>query len=249
MAEETKAAAASGEKKATKCSHAKCKRAIRAKGYCRIHYKKWRRGELPKGRYTRCHKEGCKKPMGIKGLCDAPRSVGEAAAAAARAAAPAAESRQVALGADCVLRDPVRGDVLIAYLAKFSAAADRVSDVGRRRPTSTLPFAGAIVLPVERQIRHGHQVAVVTPREIQLIEVLAHAKDTVVSYDTLYSEVLQRRFGGDTSNMRVLLGKLAASAGHIGIPLRRWIEVIPKTGYRYRSAGGPNAKPASSAAA
>ena len=165
------------------------------------------------------------------------------------AATPVAESRQVALGADCVLRDPVRGDVLIAYLAKFSAAADRVSDVGRRRPTSTLPFAGAIVLPVERQIRHGHQVAVVTPREIQLIEVLAHAKDTVVSYDTLYSEVLQRRFGGDTSNMRVLLGKLAASAGHIGIPLRRWIEVIPKTGYRYRSAGGPNAKPASSAAA
>lgn len=88
MAEETKTAVATGEKQPTKCRSAKCKRAIRAKGYCRIHYKKWRRGELPKPRYTRCHKEGCKKPMGLRGLCDAHRTGGEAAAPVA-AAAPA----------------------------------------------------------------------------------------------------------------------------------------------------------------
>ena len=96
MADEMKAAATGGETKPTKCRHAKCKRAIRAKGYCGIHYKKWRRGELPKGRYTRCHKEGCKKPMGLRGLCDAHRTVGVAAAPGAvqAAPAPAAEGAQ-----------------------------------------------------------------------------------------------------------------------------------------------------------
>ena len=43
-----------------------------------------------------------------------------------------------------------------------------------------------------------------------------------------------RRFRGDTSNLRVLLGKLTASAVSLGISLQKWVEVIPKLGYRYR---------------
>ena len=95
MADEAKEADSGAKKvpeakvaKAVKCRHAKCKRAIRAKGYCRIHYKKWRRGELTKARYTRCHKEGCKKPMGVGGICADHRAGADAAAKPA--AAPAA---------------------------------------------------------------------------------------------------------------------------------------------------------------
>ena len=62
----------------------------------------------------------------------------------------------------------------------------------------------------------------------------------MVSYETLYDKILHRSFGGDTSNMRVLLGSLAASAARIGLTVRSWVEVIPKSGYRYR-ADGPTA--------
>ena len=63
-------------------------------------------------------------------------------------------------------------------------------------------------------------------------EALATRTGEVATYETLYAEVLERRFRGDTSNLRVLLGKLAASCAAIGADLRAWVEVIPKSGYR-----------------
>ncbi|MFO1462609.1 MAG: hypothetical protein U1F66_02455 [bacterium] len=56
---------------AKKCKAKDCKRPYRAKGYCNVHYKKWRQGELGKKRYKTCSQESCKKPMGKRGLCDA----------------------------------------------------------------------------------------------------------------------------------------------------------------------------------
>jgi len=53
------------------CKVEGCKKAYRAKGYCNIHYKKWRAGELPKPRYKICKMENCKKPMLKKGICKA----------------------------------------------------------------------------------------------------------------------------------------------------------------------------------
>ncbi len=48
-----------------------CKREYRAKGYCNVHYKKWRRGELEiSPRYKICGEEGCNKPMHRKGKCE-----------------------------------------------------------------------------------------------------------------------------------------------------------------------------------
>ena len=41
------------------CKIEGCKRPVRAKGYCRIHYRKWRRGEYGKSRYKPCRVEGC----------------------------------------------------------------------------------------------------------------------------------------------------------------------------------------------
>ncbi len=53
-----------------KCSVEGCKRPYRAKGYCNVHYGKWRRGEFGKHqRYKICSKEGCRKPMVRWGLC------------------------------------------------------------------------------------------------------------------------------------------------------------------------------------
>lgn len=53
-----------------KCQVKGCKRAYRAKGYCRIHYNKWRRGELPKSRFKTCSAEDCLKKVFMKGLCE-----------------------------------------------------------------------------------------------------------------------------------------------------------------------------------
>jgi len=145
-------------------------------------------------------------------------------------AASAVEARQLALGADCVQRDPVRINVLVEYLAKYYASPARSSAA---KPADTMTFAGAQVHPAERTFSHGGKIAQLTQREIELVELFVESNGGVLTYETLYSEILGRRFRGDTSNMRVLLGKLTASAASLGIPLRNWIEVIPKTGYRY----------------
>ncbi len=85
-----------------KCSIANCKRPHRAKGYCDVHFKKWRAGEVEghKSRYKTCKEEGCKKPMFKKGICEAhyqalmasknPAPAEASAAPAADAAAPSA---------------------------------------------------------------------------------------------------------------------------------------------------------------
>lgn len=143
------------------------------------------------------------------------------------------EVRQLSLGADCVRRDPVRTDVLTAYLAKYVSASRILRLDTARVPTKTADFCGAVLCAIERTLRHDGQAVWLTPREVALVELLAHSHGEVVTYDTLYGEVLGRRFRGDTSNMRVLLGKLGASTRSVGIALHQWVQVIPKTGYRY----------------
>ena len=144
------------------------------------------------------------------------------------------EVRQLTLGADCVLRDPVRTDVLTAYIAKYIGASRPLRADTARAPTKTVRFCGTILCAVERTLCHGDQTVLLTPKEVALVELLAHSRGDVVTYDTLYGEILGRRFRGDTSNMRVLLGKLGASTRSVGVALRRWVDVIPKTGYRYK---------------
>lgn len=60
-------------RKESKCSIEGCKRPYRAKRFCNVHYKAWRRGEMEghRARYRICTKEGCRKPRAIQGsLCD-----------------------------------------------------------------------------------------------------------------------------------------------------------------------------------
>jgi DNA-binding response OmpR family regulator len=153
----------------------------------------------------------------------------------ASAGTPSAqEARQLSLGADCVLRDPVRTDVLLEYLSRFQSRKEPRRKSARPRPAS-VRFAGARLLPVERCIEYSGRRATLTPREVQLAELLVESAGSVLTYTALYSEILGRRFRGDTGNLRVLLGKLDASLRAIGIFLRKYVEVIPKTGYRYNA--------------
>ena len=153
------------------------------------------------------------------------------------------EIRQVSLGADCVLRNPIRTDVLSAYIGKYLNATNASSPPQRGGDAAVIEFCGGLFAPMERTLQHGAKGITLTPREAMLIEVLTQSAGVVASYERLYGEILGRKFRGDTSNMRVLLGKLATSCRSIGISIRPYVQVIPKTGYRYdgREVAGPGA--------
>jgi len=91
QAKKWKRTARGGGKKT--CKVEGCKRVYRAKGYCFFHFSKWRKGELPKARYTACNTPKCTKKQFKAGLCQTHynETIGKGAAAAApAAAAPAA---------------------------------------------------------------------------------------------------------------------------------------------------------------
>jgi DNA-binding response OmpR family regulator len=145
---------------------------------------------------------------------------------------PSDATRQIGLGADCVLRDPVRTDLLSAYIAQY------ITLPALRRPRQpaqkSFRFAGALIDPVARTVEHGGTRAPLAPREVELVKLLSEGGEAMISYQNLYNEILRRPFRGDTSNMRVLLGKLDASFRRVGIALREFVAVIPKAGYRCR---------------
>jgi DNA-binding response OmpR family regulator len=147
------------------------------------------------------------------------------------------EARQVTLGADCVQRDPVRTDVVSEYVSKYLTTSKQP---GRGKPgniAKPFQFAGARVHPAERTLQRGKKFVRLTPREIELSQLLAQSDGEVSTYEFLYGEILGRKFRGDTSNLRVLLNKLDLSARGAGVAVRDWIQVIPKLGYRYQSPG------------
>jgi DNA-binding response OmpR family regulator len=129
----------------------------------------------------------------------------------------------------------VRTDVLAEYLARYRTMFKNARHETPPTVLKSFLFAGASVDPVERTLCHRKKVSHLTPHEVDLAELLIQSEGGIVTYDTLYSSILDRRFRGDTSNMRVLLGKLAASARRSGVQLRQWVKVIPKMGYRYQS--------------
>lgn len=81
-----------------KCSIEKCKRPYRAKGYCDVHFKKWRAGEIEghRPRYKICKEENCKKPMFKRGMCEQHYGAWAASKEGTPAPAPAGASATVA---------------------------------------------------------------------------------------------------------------------------------------------------------
>lgn len=92
MSEAAKKETKAEKRETKKCSVKDCKRPYRAKGYCNVHYKLWRRGEIEghKSRYRICGEENCKKPVFKKGYCEQHFSAWAASKKGESAAAPAA---------------------------------------------------------------------------------------------------------------------------------------------------------------
>ena len=70
------------------CKFEGCSRDVVGKGYCARHYKQWRQGALPKGRYKICTAEACRKPRAVGSKCEE-HGKGKPAVAAAEPAATA----------------------------------------------------------------------------------------------------------------------------------------------------------------
>ena len=101
-------------------------------------------------------------------------------------------------------------------------------------------FAGVTIFPHEQRMVRLHRSIHVAPQEIELLRLLSRSFGKVVPYPVLYAEIFHQRFAGDTANSRVLLGKATASFKRLGINLRSFIEVIPKSGFLYtREARNP----------
>jgi len=143
-----------------------------------------------------------------------------------------AEARQIALGADCVLHDPLRMEILLEYLARYRVSPERSSRHARGQHVA-FPIAGVEVHPHEHRIVRGKQSRHVAPQEVALLRILSSAINEVVPYPVLYGELFGRRFEGDTSNCRVLLCKVLTSFKLLGVELKPFIQVIPKSGYLY----------------
>lgn len=142
---------------------------------------------------------------------------------------PRQEARQLSLGADCVLRDPLHPEVLLEYTAKFL----RVSPPARTRalPPDNFALAGATVLSDQHQLQRGSRSTHITPKEVELARLLFESPGKTLTYGLLYGELFNRAFSGDSANLRVLLGKLSASYRRLGLDLRSTLRVTPKTGY------------------
>lgn len=138
------------------------------------------------------------------------------------------EARQLNLGAACVLRDPLRPDVLVQYAHRFLRAA-RTSAT----PDACFAIAGATINPDQHQVRKGKLSAHLSPKEVDLARVLAETPGQLVSYDKLYVEICGRKFDGNTANIRVLFGKLVASFQRVRVDLHKVVHLTPKSGYRY----------------
>lgn len=142
------------------------------------------------------------------------------------------ETRHISLGADSVLRDPVRVEVLLEHLARHRLQAP-AGPVVSGTPASGYKFAGVQVHPLEHRLTHAGRSVHAAPRVIELLQLLHANAGRVASYPLLYSELFGRRFAGDTANCRVLLAKADGIFRRLGVNLRQHIKVIPKSGYLY----------------
>lgn len=148
------------------------------------------------------------------------------------------EARQVDLGADCVLRDPVRTDVLLAFVRRFF---ELETEVKASPAVARYRFAGAEVCPTERRVTRDGKTTQLTLQEMALVRLLHYSEGKVVPYTAIYGELFSRRYEGDTANARVLFGRTARALAQVGVALRDYVEVVSKTGYLY--SGKPKPAP------
>ena len=77
------------------CKHKDCSREAVGKGYCRMHFRLWKAGEMPKPRYKTCTFEKCHKiRAGTSSLCEEHFKAKHGKAGAGAGAAPAAAAAE-----------------------------------------------------------------------------------------------------------------------------------------------------------
>ncbi len=72
------------------CKAKDCTHEVVAKGYCRKHFRLWKRGEMPRARYKICTFEKCRKKRAHASLCEEHWAAARGKAGAGAQAAPAA---------------------------------------------------------------------------------------------------------------------------------------------------------------
>lgn len=82
------------------CKADGCEKEVVGKGYCKRHYRLWKRGEMPKARYDTCVAEGCHKRVTRSMRCAEHQKIkpaeAESPAPEAPAAPPAAPAEEAA---------------------------------------------------------------------------------------------------------------------------------------------------------
>ncbi len=146
------------------------------------------------------------------------------------------EARHLSLGADAVLRDPLRIQVLLELAARYRGLSIAAKPESSREGLG-FDFAGTHVLPHERTISRAGRKTKTSPRVIGLLQILHRAEGRVVSYESLFPDLFGRPFNGDTANSRVLLAKADREFRGLGVNLRKHLKVIPKSGYLYAARG------------
>ena len=76
------------------CKADSCEKEVVGKGYCKRHYRLWKRGEMPKARYNTCVAEGCHKRVVASMRCEEHQKIKppEAEGAPAGGEAPPADA-------------------------------------------------------------------------------------------------------------------------------------------------------------
>lgn len=80
------------------CKAESCEKEVAGKGYCKRHYRLWKRGEMPKARYNTCVAESCHKKVVASMRCEEHQKIkpSDAGAAAAGGEAPPADTGEAA---------------------------------------------------------------------------------------------------------------------------------------------------------
>lgn len=142
--------------------------------------------------------------------------------------APQAESRQISLGADQVFRDPVRIEVLLELVGRY-----RLLPVPTSAPPTDFQFAGARVFPEEYRITCKGREVITTRKIMAFVQLLHRSAGRVTPYATVYDELYNRSFSGETSNCRMLWARVLSDFAQIHLDLRSHVTVIAKSGYLY----------------
>ncbi len=129
-------------------------------------------------------------------------------------------------GADDYLVKPFAFDELVARIRAL---------LRRRRPTSDvqmLRFADVMANPVTREVRRGERPVNLTAKEFDLLELFLRHPRQVLTRDSIYEQVWDYDFGGESNIIEVYIRYLRSKLEAEGEP--RLLQTVRGVGYVLR---------------